>query len=113
VSPKLPGTPAPDVFQIVVDHLREISSPKDRTKPITLDTEIYDDLHIHGHDLWELALWLHSQFGVEGPFYPAWYGPPETGGHLFRWIFGEKRGKYDSLTVRAVLGAIDAKTWPQ
>ena len=103
----------PDAFQIVADHLRKISAAKDRTKPITLDTEIYRDLGLHGFDLWELALWLHGKFGVEGPFYPAWYGPPENGGHLFRWLFGEKYDKYDSLTVRDLLAAIDSKKWPQ
>lgn len=103
----------PDAFQIVVDHLRQFSASKDRTKPITLDTEIYRDLRVHGHDLWELALWLHAQFGVEGPFYPHRYGPPETGGYLRRWLFGEKYDKYDTLTVRDLLGVIDAKKWPQ
>lgn len=99
---------------LVVSQLRVITGRTDVS--IDVDTELYGDLHIHGYDLWELAVWLHREFGVEGPFFPNKYGPPENYLRLPKWlrrVFRLKEAQYESLTVRHVLSAIEAKRWPR
>ena len=83
--------------------------------PITLDTELYGDLRLYGDDLWEPALWLGREFGVEGIFIPTKYGPSEwpfTASLLFtslKRLIGLRDTQYESLTVRHVLSVIEAK----
>ena len=100
-------------FDRVAQQLRLASG--NRGLPITLDTGLYSDLGLHGDDLWEFALWLHSEFGVEGPFYPNRYGPPEIHSRfirpMLRKLFGLRPPQYESLTLRDVLLAIEAKRW--
>ena len=62
-------------FDVVAERLRLMSGVPDQVMPITLDTELFGDLRLHGHDLWEFALWLQSEFGVQGSFWPNRYGP--------------------------------------
>ena len=93
-----------------------MSGVPDQVMPITLDTELFGDLRLHGHDLWEFALWLQSEFGVQGSFWPNRYGPPETYSRFLmpalRKLFGLRGPQYQSLSVRDVLLAIEARRWP-
>jgi hypothetical protein len=104
-----------EVFRKVVGRLSKTTAPQYRAIPITEDTEVYGDLRIYGDDLVELVWWLEKQFGVQTNIDPFKYAPGESA------FFGVWRGigsvfsikpKYESLKVRDVLAAIQAKRWP-
>ncbi len=99
-------------FDPVSDYLREVSGPKVRGLPIALDTELYRDLGLYGDDLWELALWLNREFGVVGTFVTTRYGPSESPFARLRRRFFPAGARYESLSVRDLLSAIEAKQWP-
>jgi hypothetical protein len=82
--------------------------------PVSENTEIYADLGIYGDDIVELVWWLEKEFGVGTNVNPFRYAPRET------WFFPIRAARrfmgveprYESLTVRDIIAAIEAKRWP-
>lgn len=104
------------VLHKVVEYLTKTAVPKNPNSPITLDSEVYRDLRVYGDDLFELALWLNREFGVEMNLKLEDYAPME--GQLFgpwvilRQIMGRSLPQYKSLKIRDIVAAIEAKRWP-
>jgi hypothetical protein len=109
-----------DLFLKVVSQLPRWGRPKedgqDDPVQITCDTELYYDLMIYGHDLFELVSWLEREFAVPPDLNLSRYGPNEV--PLFRplqmvrRILGLQEPRYESLKVRDIIAAINAKRWP-
>jgi hypothetical protein len=105
-----------DLFLKVVSQLPRWGRPKKDGTPITCDTELYYDLMIYGHDLFELVSWLEREFAVTPDLNLSRYGPNEV--PLFRplqmvrRILGLQEPRYESLKVRDIIAAINAKHWP-
>jgi hypothetical protein len=102
-------------YRKVVDWLLGTASPRKRSLPISENTEIYADLRIYGDDIVELVWWLEKEFGVTTKVNPFRYAPTE--GAFLRVIraarkFAGVEQRYESLTVRDVIAAIEAKHWP-
>ena len=84
--------------------------------PVTGDTEIYYDLHLYGDDLYELVVWLETEFGVQLKINLRDYGPGER---VFPFLFRKSRERrereqrpYKSLKISDVLAAVDAGHLP-
>ena len=102
-----------ETFRRVEEHLL----PWARGTAISPDTELYRDLGIYGDDLaFDVMHWATREFGVEGSFYLARYAPREQPFYrLHSWVrrlLGMKPRQFESLTVRDVVTAIEAKRWP-
>ena len=102
-----------ETFRRVEEHLR----PWARGSAITPDTELYRDLGIYGDDLaFDLVIWATREFGVKGNFHLTKYAPGEQPFYRLRaWVrqlLGMKSRQFESLTVRDVVAAIEAKRWP-
>jgi hypothetical protein len=95
----------------IVARLRLISGPALQRVAITDETEIYYDLRIYGHDLYDFVVWLGNEFGVSVPLNLAEHTPREgTPLLLFRsWRERRERERrpYKSLTVRDILGLVE------
>jgi hypothetical protein len=104
-----------ETFQKVEQHLRKMLPPGKRATPITPETGLYRDLGMYGDVLaFDLVLWAHREFGVEGSFRLADYAPGEMTVfcRLAAKLFGKRKRQYESLTVRGVVTAIETKQWP-
>jgi hypothetical protein len=100
---------AQKLFDEVLKGLPRWGNVSRYRSPITPETEVFRDLRIYGDDLYELVVWLHEKFGVETNIELGRYAPPETPFlRLHRLI---ARRKYESLRLRDVVGAIEAKRW--
>jgi hypothetical protein len=104
-----------DTYRKVVDWLLRAASPRKRSLPISVNTEIYADLGIYGDDIVELVWWLEKEFGVRTKVNPFRYAPTE--GAFLRVIRAVRKlagveQRYEGLTVRDVIAAIEAKHWP-
>lgn len=103
-----------EIFRRVEEHLR----PWARGRAITLDTELYGDLGIYGDDLaFDVVLWATREFGIAGKVHLPNYAPGEQTfpPRLSDWVrklFGVEPRQYQSLTVRDLVVAIEAKRWP-
>jgi hypothetical protein len=93
-----------------------MAAPKFREQSITDDTEVYYDLGIFGHDLYEFVVWVSKEFGIERRINLDEYGPRER---MPPVLFRERRvrrereqGRYKSLKVRDILTAIESGHWP-
>lgn len=79
--------------------------------------EVCHDLGLYGDDVLELVAWLHKEFGVETTnFNPARHVPGEKV-FLFDWrwlriLLATEKPQHESLKVRNILAAIEAKRWP-
>ena len=102
--------------QKVRKQLTTLVAPHIRRLPITDETEIYYDLRIFGHDLYDFVVWAGAEFGIDGPINLDEYGPREgISPLLFRdWRVCRERqqGRYKSLKIRDVLIAIETGQWP-
>jgi hypothetical protein len=109
-----------DVFHKVVERLSQIAAPQYRRSPIACETEVYQDLKIHGDVLvFDLILWLHDEFGVEPNLHFADYAPSEWHalmlgrlGLALRRLWRKNEPQYKSLKVGDIIAAIEAKRWP-
>ncbi len=104
-----------DRYQKVLDWLLRTASPRKRSSPISENTEIYADLGVYGDDLVELVWWLEKEFVVATKVNPFTYAPTE--GAFLGVIraarkFAGVEHRYESLTVRDVIAAIEAKHGP-
>jgi hypothetical protein len=102
-----------ETFGLVEEHLR----PWARGRKITPDTELYRDLGIYGDDLaFDVVVWATEEFGLEGTVDVRKYAPPEQSFHRLRkrlrHLLGREPHQYQSLKVRDVVAAIEAKRWP-
>lgn len=84
--------------------------PNKSLMPINYDTEIYRDLGIYGHDLFELFSWILDNFGVQVAVPNEMYSPSEI--PFLRLIAFARRKlgveeKLTSLTVRDLIRAIE------
>jgi hypothetical protein len=104
-----------EVFRKVVQRLYKMTAPQYRATPITEETEIYRNLGIFGDEIVDLVWWLEKEFGVKTNVNPFRYAPREGAFvgmlRMIRKImaFG---AQYESLKVRDILAAIEAKRWP-
>src|ERR1700745_1578168 len=104
-----------ETFHKVEEHLRKLLPPRKRAMPITPETELYRDLGMYGDVLaFDLVLWAHREFGVEGSFRLTDYAPGEMTalGCLAAKLSGKNKGQYESLTVHDVVTAIETKRRP-
>jgi hypothetical protein len=107
-----------DTFRKVEEHLLKVSRARHRGISITPETELYLDLGMYGDDIaFDVVMWVHREFGVEGTFHVTDYCPPEGPLHRLRLLVGrlmrKKERQYKSLKVRDVVAAIEAKRWPE
>lgn len=109
---------APDTAEMlrkVVERLHKMTAPQYRTNPINEETEIYRDLKIYGDEIVELVWWLEKEFGVATNINPFIYAPREGAFvgmlRMMRKIMGVEM-QYESLKVRDIIAAIEAKRWP-
>lgn len=98
---------SPATREKVIAQLRKITGPALRHVAITDDTEIYYDLRIFGHDLYDLVVWLRNEFDVPVELDLAEYAPREGMPPLLfrKWRERRERAKrpYKSLTLRDML----------
>jgi len=109
-----------EVFRKISERLAKMSSPKTRSNPITMNTEIYSDLGIYGDEIVELVVWLSEEFGIAGATNPFIYVPREFP-YAFpfsTWFRAVMRAAgigakphYERLKVRDLIAAIEAKRW--
>jgi hypothetical protein len=111
-----------EVLRKVVERLARMASPKTRSVPITLDTEVYRDLGIYGDEIVDLVVWLSEEFGIAGVTSPFVYAPREFpyAFPFLEWFCAVTRAlgigakpHYKSLKVRDLIAAIEAKRWPE
>jgi Protein of unknown function (DUF1493) len=106
-----------ETYRKVEEHLARVSLARHLGIAITPETEIYRDLKMYGDDLaFDLVLWAHREFGVQGNFRLSDYAPGETPFKMWdslRRLIGKKERRYKSLTVRDVVAAIETKHWPE
>ncbi len=100
-------------FQKVANYLLKTAAPKRRLSGISAETELYYDLGIYGHDLFEFVLWIQKEFGLTPTLKIADYAPSEW---PFLWMNDiyrkiTRKPPYKSLKVRDVLVAIERKHW--
>ncbi len=104
-----------EVLRMVVERLSKMTAPQNRAVPITEETEVYRDLGIYGDEIVDLVWWLGKEFGVKTNINPFRYAPREVA------FFGMMRTirrilgigpQYQSLKVRDIVAAIEAKRWP-
>jgi hypothetical protein len=103
-----------DLQRVVIEHLKNMSSPKNRVKNITGDTEIYKDLGIYGDDIVNFCWWLEKEYLVEMNIDPFKYAPREMPFFQIRNAARRALGgapHYESLKVRDIFAAISAKRW--
>jgi len=104
-----------EVFRKLVERLTKMTAPQYRAVPITENTEIYRDLRIYGDEIVDLVWWLEKEFGVKTNINPFRYAPHEVPffGVLrtIRRVVGIEP-QYESLKVRDIITAIEAKRWP-
>jgi len=72
---------------------------------------------MYGDDLaFDVVIWATDEFGLEGSLYITKYGPREQSFlPLRKWarkILGMEPRQYQSLKVRDLVAAIEAKRWP-
>ena len=107
-----------ETFHKVEEHLKSVLPRRERTVPITPETEIYRDLGMYGDVIaFDLVLWAQHEFGAfEGSLRLTNYAPGEDPFHkprqFLRRLMGWKERQYKSLTVRDVVTAIESKRWP-
>jgi hypothetical protein len=104
-----------DALKKVTDQLLRMTAPQRRPSPITEGTEVYCDLGIYGDDIVELIWWLEKEFGVTTNINPSRYAPGEMPFSPIVRSIGKILGfetQYESLKVRDILAAIEAKRWP-
>ncbi|UGY13901.1 DUF1493 family protein [Bradyrhizobium septentrionale] len=99
------------LFNEVLEKLSRWGITQRYRLPITAETEVFHDLRIYGDDLFELVIWLHKRFGVATNLDLGRYAPPETPFPFLRLNALIARRQYDSLTLRDVMAAIQAKSW--
>lgn len=102
-------------FRRVAEKLSKMAAPKYRGLPIGEDTEVYADLRIYGDEMVSLIWWLQSEFGVETNIDPFKYSPREIPFSFALCPIGKLLGleqRFESLRVKDILAAIDAKRWP-
>jgi hypothetical protein len=92
-----------------------MTAPQNRAQPITEETEVYRDLGIYGDEIVHLVWWLDKEFGVKPNTNPFRYAPHEF--PFFRVLRAMRRvagtePQYESLKVRDIVAAIEAKHWP-
>jgi hypothetical protein len=104
-----------EVFRKVTERLSKMAAPQNRAFPTTEDTEIYRDLGIYGDEMVDLVWWLDKEFEVGLIINPFRYAFHEIRFlRLFRTIrriIGVEP-QYQSLSVRDIVSAIEAKRWP-
>jgi len=104
-----------EVFRKVVERLSKMTAPQKRALPITEDTEVYRDLGNYGDEIVSLVWWLDKEFGVKPNTNPFRYAPhefPFSGAvRKIRRVVGIEP-QYESLKVRDIVAAIEAKRWP-
>jgi hypothetical protein len=104
-----------ETFRKVVERLSKMTAPKNRGMTIVEDTEVYRDLGIYGDEIVDLVWWLEKEFGVKPNVNPFRYAPREV---PFSWALRQistiigRVPRYESLTVRDIIGAIQAGRWP-
>jgi hypothetical protein len=105
----------PERFRRVAEQLSKMTAPQYRASPITEDTEVYGDLRIYGDEIVSLVWWLEKEFGVKTNVDPFRFAPTELPFASVLRPMGKILGfqrQYESLKVRDILAAIDAKRWP-
>jgi len=95
----------------IVTRLKQMAAPPYRHLPITDETEIYYDLRIFGHDLYDFLVWVDNEFHVPTHIDLADHAPREgMPPILFRsWRERREREKrpYKSLTVGDILRVVE------
>jgi hypothetical protein len=104
-----------EVFRKVADRLFKMAAPQNRAAPIAEETEVYRDLGIYGDEIVDLVWWLEKESGVQTNIDPFRYVPCEAtflGMSRAIWRVMGILPQYESLKVRDIIVAIEAKRWP-
>jgi hypothetical protein len=91
-----------------------MTAPQNRAVPITEETEVYRDLGIYGDEIVDLVWWLEREFGVKTNINPFRYAPREVAFFGILRTIRRSTGiepQYESLKVRDIVAAIEAKRW--
>jgi hypothetical protein len=99
----------------VADRLYRMAAPQNRAASITEETEVYLDLGIYGDEIVDLVWWLEKEFQVKTNIDPFRFAPREANFFGLRRAIRRMLGReaqYESLKVRDLIAAIEAKRWP-
>jgi hypothetical protein len=94
----------------IVERIKETTMETDT--PVTLDTELYEDLRIWGADFYELIAWIAETFGTDFSTMDASkYAPGEGAGEFGFVRLFSGRSPYRKCTVAQLLAAVDRGRW--
>ena len=101
----------------VVSYLKRAASPARLRVPILDDTELWYDLGIYGHDLFEFIMWAHDAFGIKPDLDIGACAPAEASFQFLHLLIGRmfgsnrSRSRFRSLTVLHVIEAAKVGQW--
>jgi hypothetical protein len=102
-----------DILDEVIDVIARISATNKRS--LTPRTELYDDLHLAGDDLYEVISDIRARFGTDfSRMHLPKFAPGETDAifsfDLLRKVLGQPR-RFQSLTICSLVRAVQAGRW--